>query len=106
MFFLHPRSDGSEVRKEGGAGIGALTNQGLKGARFLGVVAEGRVRKKERKISFTREHVKDIGSTTCIQPYRGQGYEGAMSGNCFANFRHLHLYVMDVFSRARVVRVL
>ena len=61
---------------------------------------------KERKKFLIRGHVEDIGSTVGIQSYRGQGYEEAMSGNCFANFRHLHLYVMDVFSGARVVRVL
>ena len=40
-----------------------------------------------------------------IQSYRGQGYEGAMSGNCFANSPYLHIYVMAVLSGARVVRV-
>jgi len=54
---------------------------------------------------LARGHVKDIGSTVGIQSYRGQGYEGAMSGNFFANSRHLHLYVMDVLSGARVGRV-
>ena len=60
---------------------------------------------KEGKKSRTRGHVKDIGSTVGIQLYRGQGYEGAMSGDCFTNFWHLHLYVMAVLSGARVVRV-
>ena len=49
--------------------------------------------------------MKDIGSTVGIQFYTGQGYEWAMSGNCFANSRHLHLYVVVVLSGARVVRV-
>jgi len=59
---------------------------------------------QERKKSLTRGHVKDIGSATDIQSYRGQGYEGTMSGNYFANSRHLHLYVMVLLSGARVVR--
>jgi hypothetical protein len=46
-------------------------------------------RKKERKKSLTRGHVNDIGSTVGIQPYWGQGYEGAKSGNCFENSRYL-----------------
>jgi len=37
-----------------------------------------------------------IGSTVGIQSYRGQGYEGDVSGNRFAISRHLHLYVMVV----------
>ena len=43
-------------------------------------------RKKERKKSLTRGHVKNIGSAEGIQSYRGQGYEGAMSGECFSDF--------------------
>jgi hypothetical protein len=61
--------------------------------------------KKERQKSLTRGHVQDIGSALGIYSYRGHGYEGAMSRNCFANSRHLHLYVMVVLSGARVVRV-
>ena len=30
--------------------------------------------------------MKDIGSAGGIQSYRGQGYEGAISGKCFCNF--------------------
>jgi hypothetical protein len=41
-----------------------------------------------------------------IQSYRGQGYEGDKSGNCFTNSRYIQLYVMVVLSGARVVRVL
>ena len=62
-------------------------------------------KKRKKEKSLSRGHVKDIGSTVGIQSYRGQGYEGDMSGNCFANSRHLHLYVMVVLSGARVVRV-
>jgi hypothetical protein len=40
----------------------------------------GCIRKRERKKSLTRGHVKDIGSAKGIQFYRGQGYEGAISG--------------------------
>jgi len=61
--------------------------------------------RKERKKSLTRGHVKDTGSTSGIQSYMGHGYEGAISENCFANSRHLQLYVMAVLSGARVVRV-
>jgi hypothetical protein len=43
-------------------------------------------RKKKRKKSLTRGHVKDIGSAWGIQSYRGQGYEGAISGKCFCDF--------------------
>ena len=50
--------------------------------------------------------MKDIGSTVGIQSYRGQEYEGAMSGNNFANSLQLQLYVMVLLSGARVVRVL
>ena len=50
--------------------------------------------------------MKDIGSKVGIQSYRGQGYEGAMSGDCFANSQYLPLDVMVVLSGARVVRVL
>ena len=49
--------------------------------------------------------MKDFEFTVGIQSYRGQGYEGDISGNCFANFRHLDLYAMAVLSGARVVRV-
>jgi hypothetical protein len=70
--------------------------------RFL----EGAFFRMKRKKSLTRGHVKDIGSIVGIRSYRGQGYEGAMSGDCFENFWHLHLYVMAVLSRARVVRFL
>ena len=38
------------------------------------------VRKKEIKKLLTIGHVKDIGSAWGIQSYRGQGYEGAISG--------------------------
>ncbi len=31
--------------------------------------------------------MKDIGSAEGIQSYRGQGYEGAMSGKCFCDFQ-------------------
>ena len=60
----------------------------------------------ESKKSLARGHVKHIGSTMGIQFYRGQGYEGVMTGKCIASFRHLHHYVMDVLSGGRVVRVL
>jgi hypothetical protein len=60
---------------------------------------------KKRKKSLTRGHAKDTGSTMGIQSYKGQGYEGAKSGNGFVNSRYLHLYVMVVLSGARVVRV-
>jgi hypothetical protein len=40
-------------------------------------------KKKERKKSLSRGHVKDIGSTVGIQSYRGQGYEGG-------NVREVH----------------
>ncbi len=30
--------------------------------------------------------MKDIGSEVDIQSYRGQGYEGAISGKCFCDF--------------------
>ena len=50
--------------------------------------------------------MKDIGSTVGIRSYRGQGYEGVMTGKCIANSQHLHLYVMVVLSGALVVRVL
>jgi hypothetical protein len=36
----------------------------------------------------------------------GQGYEGVVSGKCFATSRDLHFYVMAVPSGARVVRAL
>ena len=47
--------------------------------------------------------MEDIGSTVGIEPYRGYGYEGAIAGKCFAISRHLHLYVIVVFSGSRVV---
>jgi len=56
--------------------------------------------------SLTRGHVKVIVSTEGIQSYRGQRYEGIMTGKCIAKSRHLHLYEMVVLSETRVVRVL
>ena len=50
--------------------------------------------------------MKDIGSIVGILSYRGQGHEVAMTGKCFAKSLYLNLYVMDVLSGARVVRVL
>jgi len=50
--------------------------------------------------------VEDIGSTMGIQSYRGQGYEGVLSGKYIARSRHPHFYVMAVLSGARVVRIL
>ena len=49
------------------------------------------VEKKERMKSLARGHVKDNGSTMGIQSCRGHGYDGAMSGDCFANSRHLQM---------------
>jgi len=43
-------------------------------------------RKKERKKSLTRGHVKDLGSAGGIQSYRGQRYEEAIGGKCFYDF--------------------
>ena len=62
--------------------------------------------KKERKKSLTRGHVKDIGSAVGMQSYRGRGTKGLLPGSAFVTSRYLRLYVMDVLSRARVVRAL
>ncbi len=43
-------------------------------------------KKKVRKKSLTRGHVKDIGSAGGIQSNRGQGYEEAISGKYFSDF--------------------
>ena len=56
VFCLHPRSDGTKIRKEGGAGSGALTNRGLKGARLSGVTAADRVRTEKRTGVCSRRH--------------------------------------------------
>jgi len=61
----HPRSNGTEVKKEGGAGSGAVTNRGLKGARFGGVAAEDRVRCEES----VREPAAAATGVSQHQPY-------------------------------------
>ena len=49
-------------------------------------VSENGGRRKERKKSLAREHVKDVGSAEGIQSYKGQGYEGAIAGKCLCDF--------------------
>ncbi len=50
--------------------------------------------------------MKDAGSAEGIQSYRGQRYEGVITGKLIVSFRYLHLYVMVVLSGARVERAL
>ncbi len=49
--------------------------------------------------------MKDIGSTVGIRSYRGQGYEGVMTGSEL-RISGNHLYVMVVLSGARIVCVI
>ncbi len=65
-----------------------------------------RLRKKERKKSLARGHVKDIGSAGVYSPIGGRGTKGLYPGSAFVPSRYLHLYVMVVLSGARVVRAL
>jgi len=62
--------------------------------------------KKERKKSLTKRACEGRRVRMGIQSYMRQGYGGVASGMRVAATRHPHLYVMDVLSGARVVRVM
>ncbi len=63
VFLQHPRFDGTEIKKEGGAGSGALTNRGLTGARYSGMAAVDRVRLGKRTGGAAASETKEMSRT-------------------------------------------